>query len=284
MNPNTKSIIQKVDENLSFEQLRERAGLLLKSGFLPSHIKTAEQAIAIVMTGRELGLGLMESLRSISVVNGTPCIKASLLLGLCQATGQVEIAEVKKETEGECIFVLKRKGQPGYECHFTIDDARNLGLAVRDNWKKQPKTMLKWRAISAACRVVFPDAISGIYTEEEIADEVIVGLDKRGEVQVTDVLPVKREEAPAPSVEGAAGLDNPLEIDKLGAYMPKPPYNTHAADRCIMEIYGETTPAGKPKGKLFLQTIAKYSKDPEERAIVGKFLEVIERAEAAKEY
>ena len=50
-------------------------------------------------------------------------------------------------------------------------DAKTLGLAGKDNWKKQPATMLKWRAVSACARVVFPDVIQGMYTPEEIGQD-----------------------------------------------------------------------------------------------------------------
>ncbi len=47
--------------------------------------------------------------------------------------------------------------------------------------------MLRWRAVSACARVVFPDIISGLYTAEEMGAEVV--LDEDGAMQVVHADP-----------------------------------------------------------------------------------------------
>jgi len=48
-----------------------------------------------------------------------------------------------------------------------------MGLAGKDNWKKQPKVMLQWRCTSAGMRFFAPDAICGMgYTPEELGATV----------------------------------------------------------------------------------------------------------------
>ena len=282
-NGNGKEIALKVEQGITFDQMKERASLLRKSGFLPTALNTDEKVLTVMLTGQELGLGFMESLRSINVVNGKPCMSAQLLIGLCHRTGQVEQAYFEKDTEIECIYVLKRKGSPPYKSSFTMDDARKLGLSEKDNYKKQPRTMLGWRAISKAARVIFPDAVCGLYTPEEIADGVDLVEMPTGEVKVEEIhlKPVPAIESEAQAIkddfttEGASGLINPMEVDKLGAYYPRPPYDRTFPEKCIMEIFSITTPNGKSKGSLFLETIAKYSKDAEEKAFVQKFLELM---------
>lgn len=271
-----------IEHGLSFDQMKERASLLVKSGFLPSAINTTEKALTIMMTGMELGLGFMESLRSINVIQGKPAMAAQLLLGLCHRTKQVEQAYFKEETDTRVVFVLKRKGSPHYESVFTMEDARRLGLAEKDNYKKQPKTMLSWRAISKACRVMFPDAICGLYTPEELAEGVDVQEDAvthTAEVKEIHTKPVDQNveaiKNNMPSTEGAAGLTNPMEVDRIGSTYLKPPYDTQFPDKNIMEIYGTTTPGGHRKGHKFLEMIAQHSKDGEEKATVQKFLELM---------
>ena len=273
-----------IENGMSFEQMKERAALLVKSGFLPVAIKTPEQALTIMLTGQELGLGFMEALRSINVIQGKPCMAAQLLLGLCYRTKEVEQAFFEKKTAEECIYVLKRKGNPAERVVWNMGHAKAMGLADRDNWKKQPQTMLEWRAISKAARLVFPDAICGLYTPEEIAEGVdLVDTPTGPQVErVIEKAPDKTlEEATAaatealPPSEGAAGLVNPMEVDRLGMTYLKAPYDKIYTDKCIMEIYGTMTPGGKPKGKPFLEMVAQHSKDAEERAIVAKFLELM---------
>ena len=46
-----------------------------------------------------------------------------------------------------------------------------MGLTSKDNYKKQPGTMLQWRAISAVARLACPEALYGVaYTADELGD------------------------------------------------------------------------------------------------------------------
>lgn len=283
--------LQTVEKHMSFGQMKEQADLLVKSGFLPKTVNTAEKALTIMLTGRELGLGLMESIRSINVVNGRPCMSAQLLLALCRRTHEVEKAFTKETTDKRAVFVLQRKGSPAFESVFTREEADQAKFTMawdtdknqwktKDNWAKQPATMLLWRAISKACRIEFPDAICGLYTPEEIADDLDV-VDgnvtdiKDNKTAYTEERQKETEKAAEslPSMQGPNGLTNPVAMDQIGRYVPKPPFNTHYADKNIMEIYGVKTDTGKPKGKPFLEMLSKHSQDAEERAILTAFLE-----------
>lgn len=185
-----------------FRQYQEQAVALLKTGFLPGHIRTPEQAVAIVLIGRELGIPMMLALRKVYVIQGTPCLAAELMLALAERTGQLDDCRI--EHEGEvCRVTIKRKGRKStHTTEFSMADAGRLGLADKDNWKKQPKVMRQWRAVSANLRVTFPDATGGLYSVEELAPEITV--DERGnptgsvtESGTADMMP-RRKSAGAP--------------------------------------------------------------------------------------
>lgn len=281
-------IVKKAENSVTLDGMLTQADLFVKSGFFPRHVDTKEKALVIMLKGRELGLPFTESLSKISVIQGVATTKVETLLGLARKTGQMEDFKqrfVPNEIAPQyCEVTIKRKGQSPHTCRFGDEEAQTMGLTSRDNYKKQKATMYSWRAISKNLRVTFPDAIGGLYLEEEIADGVLIKPEedttkaKVTEVEYHPEQTAKTEEIKETIiVEGAAGLDNPMEVDKLGAYIPRPPFDKNFPDRCIMEIYGTTTPAGKPKGSIFLEMISKHSKDAEERAIVSKFLEVIKR-------
>lgn len=247
------------ENGLSFEQMQKMAGVLLKSGFLPQSIRTPEQAITIMMTGKELGLGLMESLRSINVIQGKPTMSAQLLLGLCYRTKEVEQAYFEKETATEAVFVLKRKGNQPMRGVFTIEDAKRMGYAGKDNWVKQPATMLKWRAISAACRLAFPDAISGVYEITEMQDSVIEI--EQPKEQVVNGKPADESNCDIPD-------------DQLGNWvMPGGKY----AGRRLVEIVGEVTDTGKAKGMEYLEWVVENAKDERQKEIIRRFLEIVNK-------
>jgi hypothetical protein len=70
------------DPMAQWELMMKQAAILRKSGFLPAAIKTDAQAVAIIQAGRELGLGVMEALRSINVIQGKPTLSAELMAAL----------------------------------------------------------------------------------------------------------------------------------------------------------------------------------------------------------
>ncbi len=193
-----------------WEVMRSQAAMLVTTGFLPSSIKTPEQAVAIILLGRELGIPTMAALGTINVIQGKPAVSPQLMLALIYRSKLHEIIDVEEETETRCVVLMKRKGQPEHRETFTIEDARKITttewvdgkktqsvLADKYNWRSMPKTMLKWRAIAACARVVFPDVVLGLYTPEEMGANVEVS--DEGEMQVLpDPTPAKVTEVKAP--------------------------------------------------------------------------------------
>jgi len=159
---------------LDFPAMMKMAETLVKSGFLPQAIKTPAQAVAIVMTGRELGIPPMQALRQINVLMGKPTMSAELMLGLAYKNIKGFKYELIETTAERCVCKFTRPGHKPLTHTFTIEDAKSLGLAGKDNWKKQPGVMLRWRTISAGLRLIAPDAIAGVYTPEELMPDAPV--------------------------------------------------------------------------------------------------------------
>ncbi len=147
--------------------LREQAGVLIKTGFLPQEIKTAEQALMVMLAGRELGIGPIAALQSINVIHGKPTLSAQLMLALCNRTGQVENLKIEGDEKGASC-TIKRKGRESYTATFGPKEAQLMGLANKDNYRKQSAQMYRWRAISACVRMVFPEVVLGMYTVDEV--------------------------------------------------------------------------------------------------------------------
>ncbi len=171
----------------NWEAMRQQAETLVKSGFLPMSVKTAEQAIAIMFTSRELGIGYMEGFRSINVIQGKPTIPPQLMLALANRTKELENITIDS-TDEFCRVTVKRKGREPHSEIFGVKEATDMGLMQRDNYKKQRGIMFKWRALAANLRVTFPDAMIGFYTPEEMGAEVRVGEGESMEmVNISDI-------------------------------------------------------------------------------------------------
>lgn len=161
------------------------------------HKMSEAQAVYVVLKGYELGMAPLQSIDSIDVIQGKPTLKPQAMLALINQSGLLQDIQVDV-TDAGATCVMVRRGRTAHTETFTMQDAAALGLAGKDNWKKQPRTMLKWRVIAAAARVVFPDVIQGCYTAEELGAEVVENVAGEQTI-IMDVAP----EPPAPDTEPA---------------------------------------------------------------------------------
>lgn len=184
------------------------AEALVSSGFLPQSIKTSAQAVAIILAGRELGIGPWQAVQTINVIQGKPTVSPQLMLALINQSGQLEDIAIDGDGKG-CIVMMKRKGRQPHTETFTFEDATKLGLSSKDNYRKQPAIMLRWRAVAACARVVFPDVILGLYTPDEMGADVTVGDDGSMTVVTVEREPEPPKNAPAP----AQGQRKPIDME-----------------------------------------------------------------------
>lgn len=142
------------------------ATAIARTEFVPKGLRGNVPAIlAAIMTGRELGLGPMESLRSIDVIDGRPSPSAEWMVGRVFEAGHIVVAT--EQTATSCTVRGTRfMGPDGttYEMEFTftIEMAKRAGLTNKSNWKNYPEAMLYWRAVAQLVRQFFPDVIRGI--------------------------------------------------------------------------------------------------------------------------
>lgn len=158
----------------NIKPMLEFAAHLLKSGFLPTAIKTPEQAVAIILTGNELGIPPMQALRQIHIIQNKPTMSAELMLGFAYSRVPGFVCDVVESTAERCVIEMSRQNHAKYTHVFTFEDAKKMGLAGKDNWVKQPAVMLRWRCISGALKIIAPDAIAGFYSPEELNPDVVV--------------------------------------------------------------------------------------------------------------
>lgn len=150
-----------------FAVMVNQAQMFLNSGFLPSSIRTVAQVMTLAAMGEQLGISPIAAINGIDVIQGRPSIKPQLMLALIRKSGQLE--DLKVTDDGTtCTVVMTRKGMSPHTETFDMADAAAMNLTGKENWRKQPAVMRKWRAISAAARIVFPDVIWGFYTPDEM--------------------------------------------------------------------------------------------------------------------
>jgi len=69
----------------------------------------------------------------------------------------------------DTIFLLNTPNNPSQVVYCDP----NTDPTNKDNWKKQPSTMLQWRCVSKVCRFMFPECLMGVsLTPEELGAEI----------------------------------------------------------------------------------------------------------------
>lgn len=142
----------------------DRAGSLLPDTYKGK----PDNVLIAVGLGAAMGLSPAESLYRIAVIKGRPTAGAELIAANVRKAGhKLRIAS----GDGTVTATIVRADDPDYPISVTRDMAwaQRMGLASNDNYKKQPETMLQWRAISAVARLACPEALYGVqYTPDEV--------------------------------------------------------------------------------------------------------------------
>lgn len=159
MSEQTTDLVVRADQGgrLQSKQIAYIAG----TEFVPKSYRGNLPAImACIQTGRELGLGDLEALRSINVIDGRPSLSAELMVKLARAKGHSITGEFGDGT----VTLVGTRGDNGdsMTVTWTREMAQKAGLLGKDNWKKYEPAMLWARGASQLCRMLFPDALHGL--------------------------------------------------------------------------------------------------------------------------
>ncbi len=150
-----------------YAALMNLAAVLVPTGFLPEHIKTPGQACAIILTGREYGMGPMRALRSLQMVKGKVVENADSQLARFKSDGGHAVFTTLDEAQA--VLALRHPNGDEHTETFSLDDAKRAGLLSNSNWKNYPKAMLRSRVITAGLKSVGWEGGAGNYDPEEAA-------------------------------------------------------------------------------------------------------------------
>jgi hypothetical protein len=192
-------------------QVGQLAASLAKTNFVPKAMRgEPAQVAACIMTGRELGLGPMASLRGIDMIEGRPALQAATLDALARQAGHSVTYPDYSDTK---VTALAVRGDDGsrYSATWTIADAQRAGLAGKAVWRQYPRAMLKARALSEVARMAFPEVALGL--DADAADLVVAGTEAAAGSGAAVALAAAPTAAPA-------GLPAPLAAADAEARKP----------------------------------------------------------------
>ena len=171
-------------DETKFNQAMKLSETLAKSSIVPLHFRgKPADVFSCLVLGAELGFQPMQALNSIVMIQGNTTLKAQTMLALVRAKCPRAIIKVTTDDakKSATCFVKRDESDDGYEAFWDFEKAMAAKFAqswdkdlkkwiVKHNWQVQPTNMAKWRAISEALRVIFPDVLQGIYATEELED------------------------------------------------------------------------------------------------------------------
>ena len=133
--------------------------------------KPANVLIAMQM-GAEVGLGPMQAIQNIAVINGKPGVYGDVGKALLLSKGfRIEERDVKEvQAKNEAWCKITRPDGQVTERTFSKDHAIAANLWGNNTWKTYPWRMMAWRAFWWAARDAGADVLKGIGGIEELQD------------------------------------------------------------------------------------------------------------------
>lgn len=162
--PVTAVVTVDVTGGMSFTEMVRMGDELVRTGFLPDHIRNGAQFAAIVLDGRERGMLPMRAVRSLQMVKGKVLESADSQLARFKSDGGRAVFRKLDET-GATLWLRHPNGDEHVE-EWTPDDSKRAGLAG-GNHGKFPKAMFRSRAITAGLKSVGWEGSTGTYDPSE---------------------------------------------------------------------------------------------------------------------
>lgn len=162
-------------EPTTLQEAMKFSDILASSTMVPRDFQGKPGNVLVaIQWGREVGLGPLQALQNIAVINGRPSIWGDAAIALVR--GHPDCLSVQEGVEGEgetrqgwCE--VTRRGEAPQRRTFSVGDAKRAGLLNKPGpWTQYPDRMLQLRARGFAIRDVFPDALRGVMTREEAED------------------------------------------------------------------------------------------------------------------
>ncbi len=203
----------------NFEHYFRIANMMSKSDMVPKAYKDKPQDVLIAMEmGVSLGLGPLQAIQNIAVINGKPGLYSDGMLSVC--SGRPDFENMKEEPimndAGKVIgyrcTVMRRNREPVVQT-FTEDDAKKAGLLGKQGpWSTYPTRMLQMRARGFALRDSFADALGGVKMAEELQDYEEKDITPRNRVDISDIL-VNKEKPKMEMLTTPAAIKTASESD-----------------------------------------------------------------------
>lgn len=188
----------------------ELARAIAPTDFVPRAFRNNPPAItAAILYGDEIGLGPMQSLAKIALIEGKPYIAAEAQRALILAAGHSLWPEESSATRATWCG-RRAESEQVTRITWTIEDARRAHIDGKPNWRQYPRQMLSARASAELARAVFADVIGGLGAIEESDDSFGDASSATADVSAPSALGTRRKRKPtAAAVPKTSAISSP---------------------------------------------------------------------------
>lgn len=183
--------VEPQDFSLALEPNSLGAALKLARGLYESRLYqrfgNPEAIWAVIIRGRELGLGALTALDTFHVIEGKPAMHAHLIIARAAKHPDCEYFQCIESTETTCTYETKNRRNPKPTRHtYTLKQAQQAGLAPevirasragsdgkdsRSQWEKRPTEQLRKTCGVQLARIEYPEAAMGLFCPEELSQD-----------------------------------------------------------------------------------------------------------------
>lgn len=165
---NEVALRQEFMPQAALAQIESLAEKLKDSKALPSTITNGAQLMMVMMAGYEAGMTPIESINSYYIINGKITIWGRAVLSQAKRAG-IKVKWLESTEKVATVMLTDTSGETHTET-YTIEDATKALLLSKDNWKKYPKDMLRWKVLGRGVNFFCPEVIGRHYIKEDIED------------------------------------------------------------------------------------------------------------------
>jgi hypothetical protein len=151
--------------------------------------KNPQEAMAIMLLCQAEDLHPAIAMRDYHVIQGRPALKADAMLARFQQAGGA--VQWKEYTDEKVTGLFSHPAGGSLEVTWTLNKAKLIGIANKDNWKNYSRAMLRARCVSEGIRSVYPGCVVGVYTPEEVQDFAPVPVERARPEPVQEVEIIK---------------------------------------------------------------------------------------------
>ena len=164
----TRSQVPAVAQPSGIEQQFRMAQAIAKAGALlpPQYNGNPGAVLLITQWATTRGIDVMTAMHNVAFVKGKPVVDATMQRALAERAGY-EPRVVAADRTSATVEVWRGDRKIG-SATYTQDDATVAGLALKENWQRNPEDMLVARATTRALKRHAPSVMLGVLAEDEL--------------------------------------------------------------------------------------------------------------------